>query len=149
MDFLLGVMSSIVAAIIIYIFKSQLQNLANLVLFRVYPNISGKWQVIYNNEVSPEDKEFMELTQFGSRVKGACRTYNDEKLISEDKVVGKITPSGIFQFEWESRSQEHHQYGSALLRVSNYKNKMTGFFITICCVCEANPASAELELIRK
>lgn len=61
-DFILGVVSSLVATFIIFIFRHQVGYLINILFFKVYPNLSGEYNVyVYNiesdNEIDYEDED--------------------------------------------------------------------------------------------
>ncbi len=150
-SFILGVMSSIAAVVIVYLAKNQVHHVINLIFFRVYPKVSGKWQInhlVKDIESSVTTRDIMELSQFGSRIKGTNRTYDGDRVVVEDAITGQITATGLFQFTWESKSDEHHDYGSAFVRVSTQKQEMEGYVTTICSKCERHPANGEV-LIRK
>lgn len=150
--FIWGVLSSLLAVFIIYLLKNQFHNLVNMIFFKVYPKISGKWLISHlekDGERNPKERDVMELKQFGSIIKGINRTYEGDKLIGEDKIKGSITATGILQFTWESKTNDqHHHYGSAFIRVSMYKKEMEGVIVTICCQCERNLAYGEIKLTK-
>ncbi|MFZ5551617.1 MAG: hypothetical protein ACOZCO_00770 [Bacteroidota bacterium] len=59
-DFILGVLSSLVATLLIYLFRYQLGYIINLIFFKVYPNISGEYKVYiyeWNNDSIEENNE--------------------------------------------------------------------------------------------
>ena len=149
--FFAGVLSSLVAVFIVFLAKNQVHHVVNLVFFKVYPKISGKWQIIHLTEGEKNEsktRDVMELTQFGSKVGGLNRTYDGDRVVVEDKITGNITASGVFKFSWESKTSEHHDYGTAFVRILTQKKEMRGYVITMCCNCEANPAFGEV-LIKK
>ena len=105
-EFILGVVSSLVASLIVIIFKNQLSNLLNVVFLKVYPQIGGRFEILLP-ETNNTDKQrhVLILNQFGGKIWGRIETYSDYKKVSVDKVTGKVTPSRIFIFEFESPLQ--------------------------------------------
>jgi hypothetical protein len=150
-SFILGVASSLVAVAIVSLARHHVKHVINLAFFTVYPKIAGKWQIKHlskGDSSRAKTRDIMELKQFGSRVTGINRTYDGERVVVEDSISGQITPTGLFRFTWESQSDEHHDYGSAFVRVSTKKQEMAGYFTTICSKCERRPANGEV-LIRR
>jgi len=162
MNFLLGVLSSIVAVVVIYIIKSYFYDIIDLVFFKVYPNIKGTWKIIHLNNNNSEGmcrdstnttnyddmKDIMTIKQIGSHVSAINKTYQGDKLLFEDKIKGSVTPSRLFMFTYECKTVEHHNIGSAFVRISNMKNEMHGYLTTICGECEHEPASGKIKLIK-
>ena len=57
-EFLLGVVSSLVATFLIFIFRHQVGYLINILFFKVYPNLSGEYNVYVYDYASDDELEF-------------------------------------------------------------------------------------------
>ena len=135
--FIFGVVSSLIASLLIYVFKNQLSNFLNVIFLKVYPKINGRFEILLPKENNAENQKIiLFLNQFGGKVWGRIETYSDDKKVSIDKVVGKVTPSRILIFEYESSPDEHHDFGTGLFHISSDNKKMSGYMSFLCANCQ-------------
>jgi hypothetical protein len=68
--FLLGVLSSLFATIIVFVFRSQFTNLVNMLFFKVFPKVAGKYRVVVHKEREsfPDQKDTLRVSQFGAKI---------------------------------------------------------------------------------
>jgi hypothetical protein len=137
-SFLLGVASSVVAAIIILLIKNNFNNIVNLLFFKLYPNISGKYKMdipeyrnFYENE-----KVIIILKQFGYRIKGIIETYDGDLLKTQDNIKGKISPSRVLIYSYETADANHHDYGTGIFKISSDTKILIGYISSLCARCE-------------
>lgn len=137
-DFLLGVLSSIVAAFILYLFRSNIFIILNVFFSKLYPNVNGSWRVYLPKEVQGNEnqREILQLKQFGSKINGKLHVIVDDEINGELNVFGKISASRILTLGFESPSADHNIHGAYLLKLSTNAQEMTGQFTTICNCCE-------------
>jgi hypothetical protein len=136
-EFILGVVSSLVASLLVVVFKNQLSNLLNVIFLKVYPKIGGRFEILLP-EINNAEKQrhILILNQFGGKIWGRIETYSDNKKVSVDKVAGKVTPSRIFIFEFESPPADHHDFGTGLFHISSDNKKMSGYLSSLCANCQ-------------
>lgn len=148
--YFLGIASSLTALCLIWLVRSQITNFLNLILFRIYPKISGKYKIVFKekNRVDPHSRDIVELSQFGSKVWGVNKTFIGDKCIDKDKIKGHITPSRILIFEYESISGEHHNLGTGSFRLAVNNKTFNGYITCLCANCQNTTyMEAELEKI--
>src|SRR5690606_23384669 len=64
-EFILGVVSSIAATILIFIFRHQVGYLINIIFFKVYPDLSGEYNVYTYDLASDDEIEIEESDEEG------------------------------------------------------------------------------------
>ncbi len=140
-----GVISSILAAGLVYLFKAQVSGLINFIFLKVFPSVKGKWTLDLVQCTGKEHmRDILTLSQFANRVTGVCQTYDGDKLVCEDKITGKVTPSRAFIFTFETVTQGHHNYGSALVKINADSTALQGHMTTLCFKCQDTTSKAIL-----
>nr|WP_320020900.1 hypothetical protein [uncultured Draconibacterium sp.] len=176
-NFLLGVVSSSVAALLIYVFRYYIGFILNFVFYKAYPNISGdylmySYEQTNEGEIEPsysdefddyydEDeieplysgatneglleylKEYsdssayvkMKIKQFAFKIKGEIITVKNGIIIEKEEFVGKILPSRIATVSTETTSEEHHNFGTYLLTLTNNNKIIKGIRTFLCVSC--------------
>jgi len=137
-SFFLGILSSLIAIFIVYFFKIQFINLTEFIFSNVYPKIAGQWRlefVDYDIE-KPGHRVIMALSQFGSKVSGEMNTFDGDKLLFKDLIKGKVTPSRVFMFTFETKTLEHHRFGSGLFKFEADSLTLYGYLSFICSICQ-------------
>lgn len=59
MQFIIGVISSLTATVLIYLFRYQLGFLINFLFAKVYPNVSGEYRIYQYDYSSPNEDEYI------------------------------------------------------------------------------------------
>ena len=146
---IIGVISSILAAMIIYLARTQLRILVNFILSGVYPRIEGRYKLEFDETLmaEPTEETFFELQQLGPIIRGIGKTYKDNKITSEDIVRGKITATRVLIFNFETITEAHHNIGAGLFRLSATGSEMSGYLSYICVQCQGAGAM-EAKLIK-
>lgn len=112
MNFTIGVLSSITAVILIYIFRYQIGPLINVLFFNIYPKISGEYKVYFY--------------EYTDRVV-------DEEL--EDEIGESILSSDVTNqqlLEWlKYRRKENNQNALLKIKLKQFINKVTGEIYSI------------------
>ena len=92
-EFLLGVVSSLVATFLIYISRHVWQKWWHLLLSRNYPDVSGKYKLIeivnpvLTTPWYPDEKVFCKIKQFGNALTGTLEIFSgDEKKLAFRKL---------------------------------------------------------------
>ena len=145
--FFLGVASSVTAALVVFFFKAQVGNLVNVLFFKVYPKVSGVYTIKFKERVPKNQRDVLRLSQFGAKIWGTNETYEGDKLVAEDKIAGRVTASRFLLFDFESKTESHHNMGSGLFRMSSDSSKLTGYISGLCATCQ-NATSIEAVLHR-
>jgi len=144
----LGVVSSILAAILIYIFKSSFRVVISSLFGHVYPNISGTYKLEHLQQSADEDIEtIVTIKQFTNRVRGSIVEFDNGKIASNDKLNGAVSPTRVVKLQFESISPEHHEHGAMLLKLSPDGTRLTGHKIFLCAVCE-NTGEEKVDLFK-
>ena len=147
-SFVYGVLSSITAAIIIIIFKNQIANIVNLLFLKVYPKVKGKYKIEFlENRVDKKQKDIITFHQFGNKIWGINETFENYKLVDQDKIKGKVTASRIVTFEFESISENHHNFGTGIFRISSTNVEMSGYITCLCVQCQ-DTTSIKVKLVK-
>jgi len=147
-SFIWGVAASITAALIIFFLKTQISSIVSYLLFRIYPKIAGKYRIIHlTDSVAKNQKDILRLSQFGPKIWGENNTFENDKIVATDKIKGRITPSRILVFEFETVTAEHHNFGSATFIVGQNISKMKGYLTCLCGNC-GSATSHEVQLER-
>lgn len=138
-DFLIGVMASVVTAILIALFKNQLSTLLSALFAKLYPTVRGRYRINWiDMGKSRKEKDLIEFHQFGRIVWGVLENHVGDQIVAKQKVRGHVSPARILTFTYESSTPEHHHYGSGLLKMSpGSKYKIAGYVTFICKTCEA------------
>ena len=148
-SFLFGVGASLTAAIILFIFRSQFNNVASYLFFRIYPKVAGKYRILHlTKRVVGDQKDVLKISQFGPKLWGTNTTYKKDKIVAVDKIKGKITPSRVLVFEFETISEEHHNFGTGTYLLGQDLAKMEGYMTCLCGNCgSATSHKSRLERI--
>jgi hypothetical protein len=136
--FTLGVGSSMTATFVVYLFRNQFANCINLILLRVYPRVDGKYslKIPKIHKSTPGEKCLVRVRQLGSIINGHLETYDGDRMLYRCKLKGKVTPTRLLQFNYESQSHEHHNYGTGLFSISSDSSSMEGHLSFICATCQ-------------
>jgi hypothetical protein len=148
-SFMFGVGASLTAAIIVFIFKSQFSNFASYLFFRIYPKVSGQYRILHlTKDVAQNQKDILKLSQFGPKLWGTNTTYEKDKIVAVDKIKGKITPSRVLVFEFETITEGHHNFGTGTYLLGQNLAKLEGYMTCLCGNCgSATSHKSRLERI--
>ena len=147
--FILGVVSSVLAAIICYCSRFLIGPLVNLVFFRMFPNVSGKYRVDgdHSRDAFPNQREVVTLKQFANRLSGTSETFSGEILKAKFAVHGRITQTRILILWFDSVTPGHHNYGTAVLHLTTDGTSAKGEQLSLCVTCE-DVTSTRIKLVR-
>ena len=136
--FLLGVASSIVAAVVGYSCRYIVGPAINLAFFRMYPNVSGKYLCEDDKsrrDVFPNQRDVLILRQFANRLSGYAETYSGEELKGRSAVHGRVTQTRIIILWSESVTPGHHNYGAGVYRLNQMGTEAVGDDTSLCVTC--------------
>jgi hypothetical protein len=133
----LGITTSILAAILIYVFQSTIKVFVSSLFGFFYPNVTGSYRLKFLEQNDDEGVDtLVEIKQFANRITGTIKLYKKGKLVSDDILKGLITPTRVVKLQYESVSPEHHEHGAMLLKLSPDAKKLSGHVIFLCDSCE-------------
>ena len=141
--FLIGVLSSIVAALFIYLARNQIGSVLDFVFRRYFPNISGKylWIQVHGNDggqdLYPNQKIYLYFKQLANSVQGHCEVYSGEELKRKYFVKGSISPTRILRITFECQTTEHHDFGVGLFKLDTEGKNLLGRTIVLCATCQS------------
>lgn len=134
---ILGITTSLLATIIVVIFRASIKVIISNLFGHVYPDVSGSYKLKFLEQNADEDLDTsIDITQFANRISGIVKQYKKGKLVSNDALKGVVTPTRVVKFQYESVSADHHEHGAMILKLSSDSRKMTGHVIFICETCE-------------
>lgn len=163
--FILGVLSSILASILIYVLRYQFAFLVNMIFFMIYPKVSGKYNVYTfdkkkktRKKQKAEKEDFlrsdagdeallkflkkgeknydkMQIRQFAFSVTGEISTTKKGEVVNVEKFKGKVTPNGVLILNTELDDDGHHSYGTYLFTLNHNFNIIRGIRSFLCIGC--------------
>lgn len=137
MEIVIGVITSLIAALIIYLSRSFIIDLAAWLFSQTYPNISGRYRLhALEQNADSEDEVIVDIKQIAHRISGKIIQYNRGVEKITDLIVGSVSPSRIVKFYYESPDRSHHSHGAALLRILPNGKNLKGHMVFICDCCE-------------
>jgi len=108
----MGVISSLVAAGLIYLFRYNLGFLLNLIFCKLYPNISGEYKYyIYKNVVISESE--------AKKIKKQNKTKQNELLIEPG-----TKPNNKQLVAWLEKCKKNEQYTT--MKLKQFANRISG-----------------------
>lgn len=137
-NFLIGFLGSVAAVIFVYSVRYQIGTILNIIFYKYFPNVSGKylWTSIEEGDAYPNQKVYLHLKQFAYFVKGYCEVFSGEELKREYSVKGTISQTRILRITFESKTTEHHDFGVGLFRIDSEGKNLKGYRVTLCVICE-------------
>lgn len=141
--FFIGILSSLATIFIVFLCRTQIFFIINIIFYKIYPKISGQWklELIEASNSLLNQRDIVLLSQFGSTITGLIKTYDGDKIIANDLIKGKITPTRLLLYTYESKTADHNCFGSALFKINSTAEKMYGYVTYICEKCEKSSAS--------
>jgi hypothetical protein len=139
LNFIIGVLSSLVAVVLAWIFANFIFPEIKRRLFSDCPYIAGYYELVkmdYEDSKKEDEKashKRMLIRQVGSKVWGYLY---DESHQSKSRLKGQITGSRILDFTYEPENKNIHDYGTGMLKLSYDGNKLTGYVSFLCNHCE-------------
>lgn len=141
--FIIGVLSSVSATVLIYLARFQIGILLNLVFHRFFPNVAGKyvWSNIHDEDggvdAYPNQKIYLHLKQVANMIKGRCEVFSGEELKKKYSVKGTISQTRILRLAFECERTEHHDFGVGLFRLDSEGTFFKGYTSSLCVMCQA------------
>ena len=147
--FLIGLGSSFLASLLFSWSRQYWANIINAIFRNIYPKIEGRYLLQIPKELMDKDvtKLVIEFKQFGAQLTGILTTYSGEKISTQDKLEGRISPSRYLFFTYHSTNAAHNQFGTGLYKISNDAKRFNGYISYICINCEntyAAPSTMKL-----
>lgn len=136
--FFLGVISSVVAAAICYSCRYAIGPAINMIFFRMYPDVSGRYLCQGDKsrrDPFPNQREVLILRQFANRLSGYAETYSGEELKGRSAVHGRVTQTRIIVLWSESVTPGHHNYGAGVFRLNPMGTEAIGDDTSLCITC--------------
>ncbi|MHB8105778.1 MAG: hypothetical protein ACYDG5_09650 [Dehalococcoidales bacterium] len=149
--FFIGVLSSIVAAFIIYLVRYQIGSLLNFIFFKYFPNVSGKYLWINIRvpgdalDAYPNEKTYLYFKQTANNIKGYGEVFTGEKLLDRYSIRGKISTTRVLRFTCECSTTDHHDIGAGVFKLDAEGKYFKGIYIALCVKCE-NTTSCHVKL---
>ena len=141
-NFIVGILSSITAVLIIYLTRHQFGAALDFVFSRYFPKVSGKylWTQSYKkqggSDAYPNQKIYLYLKQIANSVKGYCEVYSGEELKRKYSVKGVISSTRILRITFECVTIAHHDFGVGLFKLNSEGDNFTGDTIALCVTCQ-------------
>ena len=149
-EFGIGVLSSMVAAGLLYFGRFQLGFLLNAVFRNYFPNVSGKYLLTDDAEKrgarspDPHQKAYVTLEQTANLIRGRSEVYSGDELTAKIYIQGDVSPSRIIRFKYESESKDHHHFGVGLFKISHDGKTLRGHSTVLCASCEDTTTVVEV-----
>ena len=146
-ELLVGVMSSLSAALILYFGRFQLVAALNFIFRRHFPNIAGKylWTLHHGKnggeDAYPRQKIYLYLRQTANQVTGHCEVFSGEELKRKYSVDGTISPTRVLRINFESETTEHHDLGVGLSKLDSDSRTLKGYTSMLCVRCESTSST--------
>ena len=134
---------------ILWILRSQIWIVINLLFKRFYPSIVGRWLITERDVIyfRGSKKEILVIKkQFGNRISGDSEQYIDNKLIRTIRLDGKISSSRIFTFAYQTLESEPPNFATGIFKLESNSTHMRGGLTRICPRCSSGTFFFRLEL---
>ncbi len=149
-NFLIGVLSSVSASVIIYLARFKIGLILNLIFHRYFPNVSGKYLWIFDrkkevrsgSDAYPNQKIYLHLKQIVSSVKGHCEVFSGDELKRNYSVSGSISPTRVLRISFECKTENHHDFGVGLFKLDPDGKNLSGKTTVLCVTCEDTTSTA-------
>lgn len=148
-DFLIGVISSITATVIVFFGRYQIGFVLNLIFHRYFPNVSGRYLWKFDrtkkggggSDAYPKQKIYLHLQQVVGSLKGYADVFSGDDLKRTYVVKGSISPTRVLRITFESKTTDHHDFGVGLFKLDSDGKNFHGHTTVLCTICQDTTSS--------
>ena len=141
-QFVVGILSSITGAVLLYLVRFQIGFALNFVFRRYFPNVTGKylWTSTGSKkdrrDAYPNQKIYLYLKQIANLVKGHSEVFSGDELKRTYSVKGSVSPTRVLRITFESETTAHHDYGVGLFKLDSENKSLQGYTSVLCVICQ-------------
>lgn len=140
-EFALGVVASVLAAIITYSTREFWVRFWHIAFSRFYPTVSGVYEVELGDKEHqkpwfPDERQTLELHQYGKSVVGKFKIFEGKHLRVTYSVRGFLTPNKIGVLNYECTDRNLKGAGAFVLSIKGVGKRIAGRTTYVCDLCD-------------
>ncbi|NTW89468.1 MAG: hypothetical protein HGB37_00965 [Candidatus Moranbacteria bacterium] len=139
--FITGIVSSLFATFIAYLLKNKIFEWYYSLFMKFYPNISGKYEIVYGNQDRQKpwfegEKGILSISQHGKRITGKYEVFSNSILKVAFILQGFVTPDRIGVINYFDQKHRIKGAGSFVISITGLNESYAGSMTYICSECD-------------